>query len=178
MTVPETRSRQPKSLDAGIFQPEISSFRLHLAAEGKAGKTVRTYTEAVQWFAAAHLIQQRGRTCWEEVGKQDVQEWVAWLGGGDRADREGGHDQHEVPQNRGVEAGLALVQAEAVLPQLEALLHGPAQARRPDQPALGRLAGGWLPGREARVATARNACASIDKVACRYQARYLRTWLD
>jgi site-specific recombinase XerD len=46
---------------------------------GKAAKTVRTYTEAVQWFAAAHLLRRRGRTCWEEVGKQDVQEWVAWL---------------------------------------------------------------------------------------------------
>jgi hypothetical protein len=63
VTAPETRSRQPKPLDAGIFQPEISSFRLHLAAEGKAAKTVRTYTEAVQWFAAAHLLRRRGRTC-------------------------------------------------------------------------------------------------------------------
>jgi hypothetical protein len=35
------------------------SFRLHLAAEGKAAKTVRTYTEAVAWFAAAHLITRR-----------------------------------------------------------------------------------------------------------------------
>ena len=55
MAAPESRSRQPKQLDAGDFQPEISSFRLHLAAEGKAAKTVRTYTEAVQWFAAARL---------------------------------------------------------------------------------------------------------------------------
>ena len=54
MTAPRSRSRQPKQLDAGIFQAEISSFRLHLAAEGKSAKTVRTYTEAVQWFAAAH----------------------------------------------------------------------------------------------------------------------------
>ena len=30
--------------------------RLHLATEGEAAKTVRTYTEAVAWFAAAHLI--------------------------------------------------------------------------------------------------------------------------
>ena len=58
MTAPETRFRQPKPLDAGCFQPEISSFRLHLAAEGKAAKTVRTYTEAVQWFAAAHLLRE------------------------------------------------------------------------------------------------------------------------
>ena len=79
VTVPETRSGQPKQLDAGGFQPEISSFRLHLAAEGKAAKTVRTYTEAVQWFAAAYLRREGSRTCWEEVRKRDVQEWVAWL---------------------------------------------------------------------------------------------------
>jgi hypothetical protein len=53
MTVPQPRPRRPKPLDAGPFAPEIGSFRLHLAAEGKAAKTVRTYTEAVQWFAAA-----------------------------------------------------------------------------------------------------------------------------
>jgi hypothetical protein len=52
MAAPEPRFRQPKQLDAGGLQPEISSFRLHLAAEGKASKTVRTYTEAVQWLAA------------------------------------------------------------------------------------------------------------------------------
>ena len=55
MTAQEPRSRQPKQLDAGIFQAEISSFALRLAAEGKAAKTIRTYTEAVQWFAAARL---------------------------------------------------------------------------------------------------------------------------
>ena len=31
-------------------------------------------------------------------------------------------------------------------------------------------------GRAARAAAARNAWASMDKVTCRYQARYLRTW--
>ena len=56
MTVPPPRPRRRKPLDAGPFAPEIGSFRLHLAAEGKAPKTVRTYTEAVAWFAAAHLI--------------------------------------------------------------------------------------------------------------------------
>jgi hypothetical protein len=61
MPAPQSRSRQHKALDAGCFQPEISSFRLHLAAEGKAAKTVRTYTEAVQWFAAAHLRRAPGR---------------------------------------------------------------------------------------------------------------------
>jgi hypothetical protein len=59
VTVPEICSGRAKPLDAGMFHPEISSFRLHLAAEGKAVKTVLTYTEAVQWFAAAHL-RRRG----------------------------------------------------------------------------------------------------------------------
>ena len=49
MTAQESRSRQPKQLDGGMFQTEISSFALGLAAEGKAAKTIRTYTEAVQW---------------------------------------------------------------------------------------------------------------------------------
>ena len=47
------RNRRRKPLDAGPLQPEIGSFRLHLAAEGKAAKTLRTYTGAVAWFAAA-----------------------------------------------------------------------------------------------------------------------------
>jgi hypothetical protein len=47
------------------------------------------------------------------------------LGGSDRADREGGHDQHEVPQDGDVEPGLALVEAEAGFPDLEALLNRP-----------------------------------------------------
>ena len=79
MTALKSRSWQPKLLDAGCFQAEISSFRLHLAAEGKAARTVRTYTEAVQWFAAAHLRREPGRAGWEDVRRQDVQGWVAWL---------------------------------------------------------------------------------------------------
>jgi len=71
MTAPKPRPRQSKQLDAGGFHAEISSFRLHLAAEGKACKTVRTYTEAVQWFAAAHLRRETGLTSWEQVGKQE-----------------------------------------------------------------------------------------------------------
>src|SRR6266404_6725408 len=79
MTAPQARSRQPKALHAGGLQQEIGSFRLHLAAEGKAATTVRTYTEAVQWFAAAHLIAKAGRAAWQDVSRPDVQEWVAWL---------------------------------------------------------------------------------------------------
>ena len=55
MTTPRPRCRQPKQLDAGILQAEITSFALRLAAEGKAAKTIRTYTEAVRWFAATCL---------------------------------------------------------------------------------------------------------------------------
>ena len=79
MTAPKPRPRQPRQLDAGGFQPEISSFGLHLAAEGKASKTVRTYTEAVQWFAAAHLRRETGLASWEQVGKQDIQRWIVRL---------------------------------------------------------------------------------------------------
>jgi hypothetical protein len=42
-----SRSRQAKLLDAGVLGPEIGSFVLYLAAEGKAAKTIRTYTAAV-----------------------------------------------------------------------------------------------------------------------------------
>ena len=35
MTAPRPRSRQPKQLDAGIFQAEISSFRLYLAQDNR-----------------------------------------------------------------------------------------------------------------------------------------------
>ena len=77
MTAPRARCRQPKQLDAGIFQAEINSFALRLAAEGKAAKTIRTYTEAVQWFAAAGL--PAGRGSWEQVTSGDIQQWMAWL---------------------------------------------------------------------------------------------------
>jgi site-specific recombinase XerD len=79
MTIPPPRPRRRKPLDAGPFAPEIGSFRLHLAAEGKAAKTVRTYTEAVQWFAAAHLIPRTSHTRWEQVGGHDVQRWLVHL---------------------------------------------------------------------------------------------------
>jgi hypothetical protein len=47
MTVPQPRSGPRKPLDAGVFQPEIGSFRLYLAAEGEAARTVRTCTKAL-----------------------------------------------------------------------------------------------------------------------------------
>jgi hypothetical protein len=70
--------QQRKQLGVGVLQAEISSFRLRLAAEGKADKTIRTYTEAVQWFAAARLLPA-GRTSWGQAIAGDVQEWMGWL---------------------------------------------------------------------------------------------------
>ena len=55
-----------------MFQAEISSFALRLAAEGKAAKTVRTYTEAVQWFAAAYLVGQADKTSWKQIRQHPV----------------------------------------------------------------------------------------------------------
>ena len=79
MTTPRPRCRQPKQLDAGIFQAEISSFALRLAAEGKAAKTIQTYTEAVRWFAATCLPGHASRASWEQVSSRDIQRWMAWL---------------------------------------------------------------------------------------------------
>jgi integrase/recombinase XerD len=62
-----------------VFQPEISSFRLHLAAEGKAAKTIRNYVEAVQWFAAAHLLADTCRTRSEQVSGPDIERWMVRL---------------------------------------------------------------------------------------------------
>jgi len=79
LTTPRLRSQQPKRLDAGILQAEISSFALRLAAEGKAAKTISTYTEAVRWFAATCLPGHASKASWEQVTSQDIQQWMAWL---------------------------------------------------------------------------------------------------
>jgi integrase len=79
MILPQPRPRRRKPLDAGPFAPEIGSFRLHLTAEGKAAKTVRTYTEAVAWFAAAHLIPRTSHAGSEQVSRHDVQRWLVHL---------------------------------------------------------------------------------------------------
>ncbi|HTU77045.1 MAG TPA: tyrosine-type recombinase/integrase [Trebonia sp.] len=70
---------RPKPLEAGPFAADVASFRLHLAAENKAPATVRTYTEAVLWFAAAYLLAETGKCRWEQVSGQDVQRWTVWL---------------------------------------------------------------------------------------------------
>ena len=70
------RAGQP---DAGPLGPDIASFRLHLAAEGKAARTVESYTSAVRWFAAGYLLPQAGKTSWEQVSGQDIEQWMAQL---------------------------------------------------------------------------------------------------
>ncbi len=79
MPMSAPRPRQPKRLAAGPFQPAISSFRLHLNAEGKSPKTVRTYVEAVQWFAATHLRPHTDCADWPDVRGDDVKEWMVYL---------------------------------------------------------------------------------------------------
>jgi len=73
------RLRRPRPLDAGPFAADVASFQLHLAAENKAAGTIRIYTEAPRWFAAAHLLPETDKTRWGQVDTQDVQRWVVWL---------------------------------------------------------------------------------------------------
>lgn len=81
------QSRAPKILDAGPFQSLLNSFELHLAAEKKSPKTIRTYIEAAQWFAGAHLLPEPdeetglgcGKTRWDQVVGDDVRVWVVAL---------------------------------------------------------------------------------------------------
>ena len=82
MTVPRPRPRppkQPRQLDAGPLEPQIGSFRLHLAAEGKAARTVQGYISAVRWLAVGYLLGQAGKASWEQVDAQDIQRWMTQL---------------------------------------------------------------------------------------------------
>ena len=69
-----TGPQRPGRRDAGAFAADIGSFRLHLAAEGKAARTVQGYTGAVRWFAAGYLLGHVGKTSWEQVDRQDIQQ--------------------------------------------------------------------------------------------------------
>ena len=46
-----------------------------MAAEGKAPRTMRTYTEAVRWFAA-YVLPETDKRRWEEVDKADLRRWT------------------------------------------------------------------------------------------------------
>jgi hypothetical protein len=85
------------NLDAGTLQPMIGSFALHLRAERKSAKTVRTYVEAAQWLAAEHLVPA-GFTDWPEVRARHVQEWIVTLIG--RYSDTYANNQHRALQRR------------------------------------------------------------------------------
>ena len=79
MAGPPRRHGRAGQPDAGPLGADIASFRLHLAAEGKAARTVQGYTGAVRWFAAGYLLRQAGKTSWEQVSGQDIEQWMAQL---------------------------------------------------------------------------------------------------
>jgi integrase/recombinase XerD len=76
---PRRRHRQAGRPDAGPLGADIGSFRLHLAAEGKAARTVQGYTGAVRWFAAGYLLPQAGKTSWQQVSGPDIEQWMIQL---------------------------------------------------------------------------------------------------
>jgi site-specific recombinase XerD len=67
-----------RNLDAGPLAAMVASFDLHLRAERKSPKTIRTYTEAALWLAAEYLLGT-GVTDWADVTARHVQEWVVVL---------------------------------------------------------------------------------------------------
>ena len=79
MAGPRRLHRRAGQPDAGPLGADIASFRLHLAAEGKAARTVQGYTGAVRWFAAGYLLRQAGKTSWEQVSGQDIEQWMTQL---------------------------------------------------------------------------------------------------
>ncbi|HXZ75320.1 MAG TPA: site-specific integrase, partial [Streptosporangiaceae bacterium] len=79
MLPPRRRPRVPKDLDAGPLEAEVQSFALHMGAEGKAPRTIRNYTEAVRWFAAAYILPETGKRRWEVVDEADLRRWTVRL---------------------------------------------------------------------------------------------------
>ncbi len=66
--------------------------------------------------------------------------WIgagAGVGGGDRADCEGGQDQRDVPHDRCEQAGLRLVEAELVFAEFVVFFDGPALSAHRGQDAEG-----------------------------------------
>jgi len=123
VTASPSCARPPRLLDAGKSQPEISSLALHLVAEAKSAKTIRTYTGAVQWFAAAHLPGHASRAGWEQVGGPDIQRWMVRL-------LEEYSSAYASNQYRGLQQFFKWLAAEEELPDLMAGLRPPQLASR------------------------------------------------
>ena len=119
-----TRCRRPGRLEAGPFAADVSSFRLHLAAENKAARTIRIYTEAPLWFAAVHLLPGTGKTRWEQVDARDVQRWVAWLLGSYS-------EAYARQQYRSLQQFFRWLAAEDEIPDPMAGLRAPAVREKP-----------------------------------------------
>jgi site-specific recombinase XerD len=116
--------RYPKQLDAGPFAADVASFRLHLLAENKAETTIRIYTEAVRWFAAAHMLAELGKTRWEQVETADVQHWVISLLGRYS-------DSYAYQQHRALEQFFRWLEVEEGLPSPMATLRAPKVSDKP-----------------------------------------------
>lgn len=124
MTAPHPGSGQPRRLDAGVLEPEIGSFRLHLAAEGKSPKTIRTYTDAARWFAAEHMLGQAGKTAWAQADRRDIQEWMEWL-------LARGSDSYASSQFRALQQFFKWLAVEEDLPSPVTRLRPPRVADKP-----------------------------------------------
>jgi integrase len=113
-----------EQLVAGPFAADVASFRLHLAAENKAAGTVRTYTEAALWFAAAHLLRGTGKSRWDQVDAQDVQRWTVRL-------LALYSDAYARGQFRALQQFFRWLAAEDGIPDPMARLRPPREARKP-----------------------------------------------
>jgi integrase len=120
----QPREYRPRQLDAGPFAADVASFRLHLAAENKAPGTIRIYTEAPLWFAAAYLLRETAKSRWEQVDAQDVQRWVAWLLGGYS-------EAYARQQYRALRQFFRWLAAEDEVPDPTARLRAPAVREKP-----------------------------------------------
>ena len=72
------RLRRPGRLNPGSFGADVA----RSAAPGRREQgrgTIRIYTDAARWFAAAHLLAETNKTTWEQVEADDVRRWVVWL---------------------------------------------------------------------------------------------------
>jgi site-specific recombinase XerD len=122
--VPGSRRSRPGRLDAGPFAADVTSFRLHLAAENKAAGTIRIYTEAPRWFAAACLLGETDKTRWAQVNTEDVQRWVTWLLGSYS-------EAYARQQYRALRQFFLWLSAEDEIPDPMARLRAPAVREKP-----------------------------------------------
>jgi integrase/recombinase XerD len=120
----QRREYRPRQLEAGPFTADVASFRLHLAAENKAPGTIRIYTEAPLWFAAAYLLWETEKSRWEQVDAQDVQRWVTWLLGGYS-------EAYARQQYRALRQFFRWLAAEEEIPDPTARLRAPAVREKP-----------------------------------------------